>query len=61
MFIADHPISSEYRTCEKAISLVLDFLSVMDIKYYWDPENFNERYKFGDHGAETLLAELYCL
>ena len=48
MFINDHPFSIEYRTSEKALSLVLEFLSVMDIKYYWEPENFNERNKFDD-------------
>ena len=36
------------RTTEGATDLILMFLNVSDIKYFWDPNNFDEKEKFDD-------------
>ena len=36
------------KTSNGAVELVLKFLSVSDIKYFWDPDNCNEKEKFDD-------------
>ena len=36
------------KTAEGATDLILMFLSVSDIKYFWDPNNFDEKEKFDD-------------
>ena len=36
------------RTTDGAVDLIMKFLSVSDIKYFWDPENFDEKEKFDD-------------
>ena len=36
------------RTKEGATDLIIMFLSVSDIKYFWDPDNFDEKEKFDD-------------
>ena len=46
-FLRDNT-ASIVKTTAGAISLILRFLSESDIKYFYDPENFDEKVKFDD-------------